>query len=123
MVAATPCMLERQPWLTEGEMAIHEDRGPENLADVLAKLFASRGWARSSERGRLEEAWAESVGAEHQAQTRVLGLRRGVLEVEIKNPVLMQEFAQFRKRSLLESMRKRLAGTTISDLKFRAGAW
>jgi len=101
----------------------HEERGPESLGDVLGRLFAARGWGRSSERGRLEQAWAEAVGPEQQAQTRVLAIRRGVLEVEVKNAVLMQEFAQFRKRSLLEAMRKLLAGMTITDLKFRAGAW
>jgi hypothetical protein len=53
----------------------------------------------------------------------VLGLKRGVLEVEVKNAILMQEFAQFRKRSLLTALRAKLTGQTITDIKFRAGAW
>ena len=57
------------------------NKGPENLADVLARLFTARGWGRRSERVRLEAAWAEAVGPEYLPETRVGGLRRGVLEV------------------------------------------
>lgn len=100
-----------------------EGSGPENLADVLARLFTSRGWGRKSERVRLENAWEEVVGPEHAAATRVGALRRGVLEIEVKNGVLLQELAQFHKRRLLAALRAKLAGVTLTDLKFRAGAW
>ena len=53
--------------------------------------------------------------------TRVAGLRRGVLEVEVDNAVLLQELAHFHKRRLLEQLRGRLPGTTLTDLRFRAG--
>jgi predicted nucleic acid-binding Zn ribbon protein len=99
------------------------NKGPENLADVLARLFTARGWGRKSERVRLEAAWAEAVGPELLPETRVNGLRRGVLEVEVRGGVLLQELAQFHKRKLLTALRQKLSGTTITDLKFRAGAW
>ena len=54
-------------------------------------------------------------------ETRVAGLRRGVLEVTVANAVLLQELAHFHKRRLLEALRRRLPGTTITDLRFRAG--
>ncbi len=98
------------------------ERGPENLGDVLGRLFTARGWGRLSERSRLEEVWAE-VAAEWPGQTRVLSLKRGVLEVEVKNGILMQELAQFHKRKLLDELRKKLSGQTLTDMKFRAGAW
>jgi predicted nucleic acid-binding Zn ribbon protein len=99
------------------------DKGPENLADVLARLFTARGWGRKSERVRLEAAWAEAVGPRFAPETRVGGLRRGVLEVEVKSGVLIQELAQFHKRKLLTALRQKLPATTITNLKFRAGAW
>jgi predicted nucleic acid-binding Zn ribbon protein len=97
--------------------------GPENLADVLARLFTSRGWGRKAERVRLEAAWAEAAGPEVAAATRVNALRRGVLEVEVRNAVLLQELTQFHKRRLLAELRAKLPGATLTDLKFRAGAW
>jgi hypothetical protein len=63
------------------------------------------------------------VAAEWPGQTRVLSLRRGILEVEVRNGVLVQELTQFHKRKLLGELRKKLPGQTLTDLKFKAGAW
>lgn len=101
-----------------------EPTGPENLSDILAKLFAAKGWGRKSERARLEQAWAETVGPEFGADTRVLAARpRGVIEIEVRNTVLMQELAQYHKRRLLTLLKAKLPGQTVSDLKFRSGVW
>jgi predicted nucleic acid-binding Zn ribbon protein len=97
--------------------------GPEPIGEILSRLFAARGWGRRQERLRLEEAWAETVGPAAAEQTRLAGLRRGVLEVHVKSTVLLQELANFQKRRLLEQIRSRLPGTVITDLRFRLGAW
>jgi len=99
------------------------EKGPELLREVLAHLFAARGWGRRQERLRLEEAWADAVATCGLAAetTRVGALRRGVLEVLVENSAARQELAHFHKRRLLEQLRTRLAGTTIHDLRFRAG--
>ena len=97
--------------------------GPEKISDVLGRLFTSRGWGRKNDRLRLEAAWAEAVGAKLLKDTRVMGLKRGVLEVEVKNAVLMSELAQYHKRDLLAKLRDHLKGATVTDIKFRAGAW
>jgi len=100
-----------------------QETGPENLSEVLGRMFVSRGWGRKTERIRLETAWEEVVQANYRSETRLGSFRRGVLEVEVRNSVLMQELAQFQKRQLLTELRKRLTGLTITDLKFRAAAW
>ncbi len=97
------------------------ERGPEALGEILSRLFAARGWGRRQGQLHLEKAWAEAVGAEHAGHTRVNGLRRGVLEVVVDNAVLLQELAHFHKRKLLEQLRRRLPGTPLTDLRFRAG--
>lgn len=99
------------------------NRGPEKIADILGRLFTSRGWGRKNDRLRLEGAWAEAAGPEVVAATRVLAIRRGVLEVEVKGAVLLQELAQFHKRGLLTRLRTAMPGVTLTDIKFRAGAW
>ncbi|VTU00592.1 Uncharacterized protein OS=Singulisphaera acidiphila (strain ATCC BAA-1392 / DSM 18658 / VKM B-2454 / MOB10) GN=Sinac_0119 PE=4 SV=1: DUF721 [Gemmataceae bacterium] len=104
-------------------MAADGNRGPENIADILGKLFTSRGWGRKNERVRLESAWADAAGPELLKSTRVLGLKRGVLEVDVRNAVLMSELAQFHKRGLLAKLRAALPGVTLTDIKFRAGTW
>ena len=96
-------------------------RGPENLGDILGRLFTAHGWGRRQGRLQLERAWAEAVGPEHAAQTRVSLVRRGILEVVVGNAVLLQELAHFHKRRLLEQLRRLLPKTTLTDLRFRAG--
>jgi predicted nucleic acid-binding Zn ribbon protein len=98
-------------------------RGPELLKEVLGRLFAARGWGRRQERLHIEQAWAEAVGRELEPHTRVLGLRRGILEVEVNNAVLLQELAHFHKRRLLQQLRGRLTPTPVNDLRLRAGTW
>lgn len=105
-------------------MSIRRDtpqRGPENLGEILSRLFTARGWGRRQDRLHLEKAWAEVVGPEYAGQTRVGNLRRGVLEVTVGNAVLLQELTQFHRRRLLEQLRKRLPNTPLTDLRFRTG--
>jgi hypothetical protein len=100
-----------------------DKKGPENLGDILGKLFAARGWGRKNDRLKLEGAWAEAAGPQLLKDTRVMNVRRGVMEIEVKNSVLMQELAQYHKRGLLGKLRKLLPSLTLTDLKFKAGAW
>ncbi|MFO0843927.1 MAG: DUF721 domain-containing protein [Gemmataceae bacterium] len=97
------------------------ERGPERLAEILSQLFTARGWGRRQGRLHLEKAWAEVAGERFAPHTRVGALRRGVLEVQVGNAVLLQELTQFHRRPLLERLRARLPDTPITDLRFRAG--
>src|SRR5262249_34019016 len=99
------------------------EKGPEPLSEILSRLFTARGWGRRQDRLRLEQAWAAAAGPDLAPHTRVGPLRRGVLEVEVANAVLLQELAHYHKRRLLGELRKRLVGVTITDVRFRAGAW
>lgn len=99
------------------------ESGPENLSDVLGRLFAARGWGRQSGRAKLEAVWAAVIGPEFGPDTRVLAIRRGVLEIEVRTGILLQELSQFHKRRLLGAVRERMPGITLSDLKFRSGVW
>ncbi len=97
------------------------ERGPEHLRDILGRLFSARGLGRRSERLGLERAWIAAAGPEVAKQTRVGGLRRGVLEVIVGNAVLLQELAHYQKRRLLDGLRAQLPGAAVKDLRFRAG--
>ena len=97
------------------------DHGPEPLGEILSRLFTARGWGRRQAQLHLEQAWTDAAGPDIAAQTRVNGLRRGVLEIVVNNAVLLQELAHYHKRRLLEQLRQRLAGTSLTDLRFRAG--
>lgn len=94
--------------------------GPEPLGEILGRLFTARGWGRHQERARLDRAWAKAAGADAAGKTRVVALRRGVLEIEVAGAVLLQELAGFHKRRLLDAVRRELDGTPVRELRFRA---
>jgi predicted nucleic acid-binding Zn ribbon protein len=100
-----------------------ESSSPEPLGEILGRLFAARGWGRRQDRIRLERAWAEAAGKDRAESTRVVGMKRTTLEIEVKGAILLQELSQFHRRRLLTELRKLLPNVIITDLKFRAGNW
>jgi hypothetical protein len=95
--------------------------GPEKLGEILGKLFVARGWGRKQERLKLEKAWMVSAGEDYAPLTKVSALKKGILEVLVANSALLQELAQFQKRSILARLRVELSGVEITDLRFRYG--
>ncbi len=96
-------------------------RGPKPLSDILGELFAARGYGRLRASGELEEAWNAAVGEPGCRQTRVGGVRRGVLNVTVAHPTLLEELVAFRKPALLAALRQNAPGASIHDIRFRVG--
>jgi predicted nucleic acid-binding Zn ribbon protein len=96
-------------------------RGPKPVAEILGDLFAARGLARVRALGELEAAWSDAIGEPGRRQTRVDGLRRGVLSITVAHPTLLEELASFQKPNLLVALRRSMGGTPIHDIRFRIG--
>src|SRR5262245_11692490 len=97
-------------------MAGPDRRGPRPLDDILGRLYAARGYGRLRAVGELEAAWASAVGEPASQQTRLGGVRHGVLSVTVAHPTLLEELAAFRKPALLEALRREAPGTPIRDI-------
>ena len=102
-------------------MSSPKHRGPRPLSDVLGELFASRGFGRLRALKELEDAWNAAVGEPGCRQTRLGDVRRGVLNVTVAHPALLEELAAFRKPALLAALRQNAPGTVVHDLRFRVG--
>jgi predicted nucleic acid-binding Zn ribbon protein len=103
-------------------MPIPSRRGPRVLSDILAELITARGYGRFLARQELEDAWNAAVGEPACRQTRVGEVRRGVLNVTVAHPALLEELAAFRKPELLAALRAGAPATTVHDIRFRVGA-
>ncbi len=95
--------------------------GVKPIGDVVAELIARRGYARVQESRRLETAWEQAAGAATAAETRAGQVRRGVLEVVVRNSMLLQELT-FRKRQLVKELARLAPEAAIRDVRFRIGA-
>lgn len=95
-------------------------RPPQKMADVLSSLLAKRGYARVLATSNLEEVWQAAAGQKLGGDTRAGNLKRGVLEITVRNSAVLQELT-FVKKKLLEKI---IASgqTEIKNLKFKVGA-
>jgi hypothetical protein len=102
-------------------MSIPNRRGPRALSEILGELFTVRGYGRFRARQELEEAWNAAVGEPLCRQTQLGEVRRGVLNVTVSHPALLEELSAFQKPLLLAALRSGASSTTIHDIRFRVG--
>lgn len=94
-------------------------RKPKRISNVLAQVMQRKGYAQIKTGSERDEAWAEAAG-ELASTTRVGALRRGVLQIEVANSLLMQELT-FRKEELIKKLQTALPDAGIKQIKFRIG--
>ncbi|MGV3608958.1 MAG: DciA family protein [Planctomycetaceae bacterium] len=87
------------------------------LANVLSQLLAKKGYAHVQSQGLLEDAWM--VSAEGMAaHTRCGKVKRGVLEIFVRDSLVLQEIT-FHKGELLRRMIAKCPDQKIKEIKFR----
>ncbi len=88
------------------------------LGRALEAWLGEAGFLSDSARADLERAWREAAGEGLAAQTRLVGLRREQLWVEVTSAPLRAELEGFRKAELLAGLRERYTRRHISDIRF-----
>ena len=94
-------------------------RRPKRIDNVLAQVVQKRGYAQVRAAGERDQAWEQAIG-ELASATRVGALRRGTLEIQVTNSLLMQELT-FRKEELILKLQTALPDAGIKQLRFRVG--
>jgi predicted nucleic acid-binding Zn ribbon protein len=88
------------------------------VGELIGRVAEQAGIGRSPQLQRLEEAWREAVGRATASQTRIQGLRAGVLTIEVTSSALAQELMVYYRRDLLARLREQ-AGAALVELRFR----
>lgn len=94
---------------------------PKQVREALSQLLSKRGYAQIQTASACETAWREAVGPKMAADTRPGNVKRGVLEVLVRNSSVLQALA-FEKARIIKSLTKLLPNHQIRDLRFRVGA-
>lgn len=82
--------------------------------------MAQRGYGQQQQACVLEETWITVAGKLFAARSRAVHLRRGVLEVIVRDSSTLQELT-FQKSCILRALTKEMSSERIGDLKFRIG--
>src|SRR6056300_584702 len=93
-------------------------RPPKPLSESLSEIVAFRGLARREGDNQLAEIWSSIAGKRIAQSTRVIGIKRGVLNIGVRSAPLLSELAAFQKTELLESLQQQHADLKIRDIKF-----
>jgi predicted nucleic acid-binding Zn ribbon protein len=93
-------------------------RPPKQLSESLSEIVALRGLAKREGDTQLAEIWSNVAGKRISQSTRVIAIKRGVLNVGVRSAPLLSELAAFQKTELLEALQKQHADLKIRDIKF-----
>ena len=97
------------------------DGGPQRIGAILRDLFESSGLATRLKYLELYAAWEELVGPELRAHTRVVGVVRHRVHVEVDSAAHLHELRTFHAQTLLDELRKRLPTLHLAGLVFKPG--
>jgi predicted nucleic acid-binding Zn ribbon protein len=96
---------------------------PRPVGQVLSDLLKASGLTDSLADSALRTAWLQTTGGEVSKHTRVVGVRNGILTVEVDSAPWLHELSAFYKGSILSDIRRLLPKQQINDIKFRAGSF
>jgi len=92
---------------------------PVPLSQALSEYIARRGLARTQAPSQMAAIWSKVAGERLARDTKVIGLRRGVLEISVSSSALLSELAAFHQMDLLKKFRVEYPQQEIRDLRFR----
>lgn len=95
-----------------------EPSGPQPLRAVLSRLFARSGYGEQRAAESFAAAWRQACPPVFLGRSQPGLVRRGVLEVFLRHPALVQEFG-FHKREVLARLRELLPAAGIADIRCR----
>ncbi len=94
--------------------------GAKKISTVINQLMTRRGYARIRASNDWDMAWREAVGSELAQHSRTGNIRRGVLDVFVRNSAVVQELT-FCKHRLIKQLARLNPGQKVRDLRFRVG--
>jgi predicted nucleic acid-binding Zn ribbon protein len=90
----------------------------EPVGDVLKRWIKHSGVLRTSERDRIWAVWERLLGPDA-AHTRLAGLAKHVLTIEVDSSALLMDLSSFKKQEILEAIRDEVRSYFIRDIRFR----
>jgi hypothetical protein len=94
---------------------------PKPMRTVLSQLLAKRGYAQVQSAACTDAAWREAVGVKLAADSRAGNVRRGILNVLVRDSVTLQELS-FVKTKAMRVLAQLIPEQQIRDVRFRVGA-
>lgn len=97
---------------------------PRDIGSALDDLLGRREMGGRQRRDEdLRRAWIEAAGPDIAKHTRVRGLHRGTLMIDVDSAALCHRLASFESERLLVAVKQSLRRGDVTDIRFRLGAF
>jgi predicted nucleic acid-binding Zn ribbon protein len=93
------------------------DDGVTPIKSALGAFLKANQLLGAAKRPRLEATWSRIVGPEFAGHTRVLGFRKGTLEIGVESSALMNEI-RFHQAALLADLQREVSRPAIARISF-----
>lgn len=94
-------------------------RDPHGLGEVLLRVAEDMGWSGDIDRARLITEWSEFVGEATAEHTSVIGVSKGILQVQCDSTTWATELRRLRAE-MLNRILEEYPDSDIRDLRFLA---
>jgi len=91
------------------------------IGSVMGQLLAKKGYGQVQAAKSCASAWQEAVGNRFEKDTRCGSVRRGILEITVRNSLVLQELT-FLKTQLVKDLARLVPEHKITGLKFKVGS-
>lgn len=98
----------------------HRPRAPVKLGRLVSQLMSRQGYGQTQGNEARQRAWREACGQQLAAHSRAAAVRRGVLEVVVRNSMVLQELT-FQQEQLLKRLAEAAPEERIQAIKLRVG--
>ena len=95
-----------------------EKKGPGSVGDIIPAVMRMLGLEGRMDEGRLVREWPAIVSELLASKSVPLGLRKGVLTVEVRDNSWMQEI-RFHQNRILDKIRERFPDLGVTSIRFR----
>lgn len=93
-----------------------KEKPADSVGDILPGVFKRLGLEEKVEEGKLLGVWPEIVGETVSKRSRLRGITRGILVVQVENNVWMQEI-RFHQTEILKKIKERFPKLTIKGIR------
>lgn len=94
-----------------------EEKPVATLKSALSAFLKANGLQGAGKHPQLDSAWARIVGPELVRHTRVLGFRKGTVEIGVESSALMNEI-RFHRAALLADLQLEIRRPAIAGISF-----
>jgi hypothetical protein len=95
-------------------------RPAKTIGSVMGQLLAKKGYGQVQSAKSCATAWQEAVGIRFEKDTCCGPIRRGILEITVRNSLVLQELT-FLKTQLVKELASLAPQHKITGLKFKVG--